>query len=346
MTITRIWQASAELDNILLEFSSRSATSAQTSTAEAKSGSRSFLMNASNVTASKVLSSSLTQAAFGFFFNHLGVSSGDNPAVFTLYNTSTQCIQLRFDGTTLTLLAGATTLGTVLSSEFANTDTWIHVGLDVKIDGSVGWAYLYIDGTAVIEFDGDTNNGAASFNTVMIGSPISLQTWNTPFYYDDLYLDDTSGESAPVPVPDYRFLLVSPDGNGYSSDWVGSDGNSTDNYLLVDELPPDDDTSYVESAAGGETDAYTMSDPTIPEGWETSAVIPLAVVKKLNAGGALNLKLITRTTVSGSPYSASSAAITLATSYALAWERRALAPDGGGWDEDRLNALEIGVRPD
>lgn len=343
MTITRIWQAAAELNNILLEFSSRSTTSADTSTAAAKSGSYAFRMNANNANCSKVLSSALSQARVGMFVNHLGPSTSDNPAVVTLYDTSTAVITVRFDGASLQLRAGATILDTVLSSEFAVTGAWHHLGLDVNINAS-GWAYLYVDGIPVIEFDGDTTDGGSTFNTITIGSPISLQTWQQPIYYDDLYLDDTSGESAAAAVPDNRFLPVLPDGNGYSSEWVGNDADSTDNYLLVDELPPDDDTTYVESAISGETDSYTMSDPTIPSGWEVSAVIPVAVVKKLNAGGALDLKLSTRTTVSGSPTGATSSPIALGTSYALVWERRALRPDGGAWDETTVNALEIGVQ--
>lgn len=346
MTITRIWQAGAELNNILLEFSSRSATSAAASSDAARTGTYSFRLNASNVTASKVLSSSLTQARIGCFVNHQGPSPSDNPAVLTLYNTSTQCIQLKFDGTTFTLLAGSTTLGTALSSEFAVTGAWHHIGLDVNIASSGGWAYLYLDGVELIAFDGDTNDGAASFNTLMIGSPISLQTWNTPMYYDDLYVDNTSGESTPAAPPDYRFLAVIPNGNGYTSEWTGSDGNSTDNYLLVDETPPDDDTSYVETDVSGATDSYTMTNPTIDAGWEVSAVIAMAVARKLNAGGSINLKLATRTEVSGSPTAATSATLTLGTTYALVWERRALRPDGGNWSQTTVDALEIGVVSD
>jgi hypothetical protein len=346
MTITRIWQAGAELNNILSEFDSVSGPNIDTSSAVANSGTYSFRVNSLTRFADKVLSSALSQARIGFFVYHNGPTSGNNPALISLYSTSTICINVRFDGTTLSVRAGSTVLGSVLSAAFAATGVWKHVGLDVKIASSGGWVYLYLDGVLIFSFDGDTNDGAATFNKITIGSPIVGHTWAIPIYYDDIYLDNLSGESAPTAPPDYRFLPVLPNGNGISSQWLGNDGNRTDNYLLVDDIPPDNDTTYVESSVSGEKDSYDMTDPTIPTGWEVSAVIPFAVVKKLNAGGALNLKLETRTTISGSPSFASSAAIVLGTAYALAWERRVLNPSGGGWTTAMINALAIGVITD
>lgn len=346
MTITRIWQAGAELNNLLSEFDSVSGSGLETSSAVANSGSYSFRVNSLTRFADKVLSSALSQARIGFFVYHNGPTSTNNPALISLYSTSTICINVRFDGTTLSVRAGSTVLGSVLSAAFAATGVWKHVGLDVKIASSGGWVYLYLDGVLIFSFDGDTNDGAASFNKITIGSPIIGHTWAIPIYYDDIYLDNLSGESAPTAPPDYRFLPVLPNGNGYISQWDGNDGNSTDNYLLVDEVPPDNDTTYVESAVSGEADSYTMTNPTIPTGWEVSAVIALAVAKKLNAGGALNLKLETRTTIMGSPSYATSSAIVLGTSYVLIWERRPLNPSGGAWTAAMINDLEIGIQAD
>lgn len=50
---------------------------------------------------------------------------------------------------------------------------------------------------------------------------------------------------------------IVPIGNGSNSDFTGSDGNSTDNYQLVDEVPADT-ADYVYASASGDTDTYTM----------------------------------------------------------------------------------------
>jgi hypothetical protein len=344
MTITRLWQAGAEFNNILTEFSSRSSTTAQTSNTLARTGTYSFRTD-DFASAKKVLDTTYTQVRVGAFVNHNGVDSTDDPSVLQLMNGSDVTVDLRWDGdnNTLRLYLGATLVDSALSAEFAATTTWLHVGIDAKIAGSGGWVYVYLDGVEVLSYDGDTTGGGSAIDSLVIGSTRTLENWGNYIYYDDLYIDNTSGESTPVVVPDYRFVPLAPNGNGFHDDWVGNDGNSTDNYLLVDEIPPDNDTTYVESALTGEEDSYAMSSLTLETGYEVNAVIGMAVAKKLNAGGALQLKITHRTTVGGSPTFDEGAAFALSTDYGLLWRRSAARPDAGAWDETTVNALEIGV---
>ena len=46
-------------------------------------------------------------------------------------------------------------------------------------------------------------------------------------------------------------------GNGSKSEWLGSDGNQVDNYLLVDEVPAAT-ADYVESSTDGQRDLYKI----------------------------------------------------------------------------------------
>lgn len=342
MTITRLWQAGAEFNDVLTEFTSRTSTNFTTSSTKARTGTYSF-RTSFHYNASLVLGAATAQLRMGLFVNHNGVGSGDTPTLIQLMNGSTVVVGVRFDGTNLSLYIGTSQQDSALSAEFAQTDTWLHIGIDVKIHASAGWAYVYLDGVEVLSYDGDTTTGAASIDQVTVGGTVNNEFWTSNIYFDDLYIEDTAGESAPAVVPDYRFIPLTPNGNGVHDDWIGNDADNVDSYLLVDEIPPDDDTTYVESAISGEEDSYAMSDLTLPTGYEISAVIGMAVAKKLNAGGTLDLKLTTRTTVSGSPTYASSAAFPLATDYGLVWERRATRPDAGAWDQATVDALEIGV---
>lgn len=347
MTITRLWQAGAEFNNPLVEFTTRDNTAFTTSSSKARTGTYS-IRTQSNRHGTQVLATTYTQLRLGFFVNHNGATAGDSPSLFQLRNGSTVVVDVRWDGdnSTLQLYVGATEQDTALSAAFAQTDTWLHVGIDCNIASSGGWVVVYLDGVEVLSYTGATDGGAASIDTLIIGSPRSFQYWETYIYYDDLYIDNLSGEANAAVVPDYRFVPITPNGNGSSSQWVGNDADSTDNYLLVDEIPPDGDTTYVETDIGGHSDEYEMSDVSVPSGYEISAVIPMAYAKKLNAGGSLNLKVKTRTTVGGSPYTATSSAMALGTDYTLIWERRALRPDGGAWDETTVNVAEIGMIAD
>ena len=60
---------------------------------------------------------------------------------------------------------------------------------------------------------------------------------------------------------DGHFELLVANGNGDTNDWNGSDGNKVDNYLLVDDIPSDGDTTFV-SATGTAQDMYNLSGYT------------------------------------------------------------------------------------
>lgn len=78
---------------------------------------------------------------------------------------------------------------------------------------------------------------------------------------DDLYINDNSGSAPENTFFGEAFVVegVQPNGNGNSSQWVGSDGNSTDNYLLVDDTG-NDDTDYVKSGTLNDLDTYAMEN--------------------------------------------------------------------------------------
>ena len=84
--------------------------------------------------------------------------------------------------------------------------------------------------------------------------------WVADFYLDDFYVADVTGGVNDDFLGPIAVTVKLPNGNGNSSDLTGSDGNSTDNYLLVDEAPPDGGTTYVESGTEGDKDTYTFED--------------------------------------------------------------------------------------
>lgn len=66
--------------------------------------------------------------------------------------------------------------------------------------------------------------------------------------------------------PDADFLgdivveTLYPNGNGTYGEWRGNDGNSVDNYLLVDEAGPPNSSDFVRSSVPGQRDTYLMSN--------------------------------------------------------------------------------------
>jgi hypothetical protein len=263
-------------------------------------------------------------------------------AFFHLYDGATSQLRLHMDGAGHvqvlrgdgTLLATGTTVVTPAS--------YHHFQIRAKIDNSAGAVDVYIDGapTPDISISGvDTQNSAnATADRFMLGELVGAyyMFWR----FDDVYALDGTG-SAPYDdlLGDCSVECKFPDGNGNSSQLVGQDGNSTDNYLLVDEAPaPDDDTTYVESSTVGNKDTYTFPDLTATTG-TVHAVQILPYARKTDAG---TRTIATVARLSGTEVD--SADIALAASYAWAGDLRTTKPGGGAWSISDVNASEFGVK--
>jgi len=99
-----------------------------------------------------------------------------------------------------------------------------------------------------------------------------------------------------------QVFTSAPNGNGNSSDFVGSDADSTDNYLLVDDAgAPDDDSTYVESSTPGDKDTYAFGN--LPASAATVHAVGVKVIAKKIDVGAPDLIAVARssTTEDDSP---------------------------------------------
>lgn len=159
----------------------------------------------------------------------------------------------------------ATRNGTTLGTSAAGLITsgaWNYIEAKVTIDNSAGAVTVRVNGAAVLTLTSqDTQNaGTATANQIRIGDPINDQSSQRD--YDDLYICDTTGAANNDFLGDVRVDAYLPNGNGNSSDLVGSDSNSVDNYLLVDDASTDGDSTYVQSSSAGDHDTYTFANMT------------------------------------------------------------------------------------
>jgi hypothetical protein len=260
---------------------------------------------------------------FGVPFQHLTLNDAGTEQVSVRVNASGQLIISRA-GTTLA------TGTTVLS-----VDVFNYIELKATINNS-GTAVVHLNGVLEISFSGDTQNTAnATANGIQLfgngaGSTITI---------DDLYVCDGTG-SAPTNdfLGDVRIEALFPSGNGNSSQFDGSDGNSTDNYLLVDEATPDDDTTYVQSADVGDKDTYAYTNLVTSSG-SVYGIQMLPYARKTDAGS--------RQIVSTARLSAvetDSLAKALPDGYTYLPDIRETKPGGGAWTITDVNNSEFGQK--
>lgn len=233
------------------------------------------------------------------------------------------------------LLIGGNTVAT--SSFVTLSNVWVLIEGHLKIADSGGIFETKYDGVDDMYYYGDTKPGA---DTNITNINLHDQFYNGAAYYDDLALNDTNGVVDNSWCGDGHVVLLTPNGNGDASDLIGQDGDSTNNYLNVDEAVADGDTSYNQSATSGQRDLYQVSDYA-GAGKTILRVWPECRARDTVAAGGEYYDLIK---VSGGSERRSVAKQLLTTyTQCLKGEDYLLNPETGvAWTEANLDNIQVG----
>jgi hypothetical protein len=235
----------------------------------------------------------------------------------------------------LTAFIGTTQIGAT-GGESVSLGKWNLVEMHYKLADSGGVFQIKIEGILLLDWSGDSNP-----NTSTQVSSIRLRGDNmSVLYLDDIAINDTSGTEQNSWPGDGHILMFDANGNGDFSQLTGSDGNSTDNYLLVDETPPDSDTTYVVGNTTGQKDLYNVENHNLP----SNAALTLLwgqVLARAEAAGAGDIKVLLK---SGATTHASPVR-TPTTNYSL-FRTDYLTKDPSddqAWSFNDLDTVQVGV---
>lgn len=311
--------------------------------AAARSGAQGLRIANKNASVTKVLPSTYGTLFCGLTFKLTGITTDQK--VISFLEGATNHVWISFDSSgRIIITRNGTTIAT--GTTILTTGVAYYVELRVIVSDTVGLAEVHLNGALEASYygagsagspTGDTRNGATGvIDRVTIGGGGS---GSQNFDVDDLYILDTSG-SAPTNtyLGDVRVDTIAPNGNGNSSVLVGSDGNSTDNYLLVDEVPANDDTDYVESSTPGDKDTYAFSNMATVTG--TVYGVQVSHWSRKTDAGSRSVVSVAR--LSGTEVD--SAVQTLAGSYQYFTDLREAKPGGGVWTIADVNSAEFGVK--
>lgn len=192
----------------------------------------------------------------------LNISSLNSMVIFCLMDNTTEQISIRVlnDGT-LQLWRGDGTalLSSTLPGAFPSSGVWHYLEAKITIDNAAGAAEIRVNDNEVMN-DGpfDTQaSSSAQVTQIQLGGQ-ALTTYNT-LYYDDLYVCDDSGSYCNDFLGDTRVCALFPTANGVHTDFTPLVGT---NWQEVDEVSPDDDTTY--NASNTPTDRDTFEMDTLP----------------------------------------------------------------------------------
>jgi len=216
-----------------------------------------------------------------------------------------------------------------------NTSTWYLLEVHVKIADTGGIIEVKIDGVMDCSYSGDTKPG-----TDAVLDNVFWQRTSQTTLIDDLAMNDTTGTVDNSWCGDGRVIALKPNANGDSSQWTGNDGNSIDNYLLVDEAVQDGDTTYVSSGTTDAKDLYgvenlSVTGVTIKRVWTES-------VARGDTGTAEQIAHVIKT--NGSEYDSPN--LTLGISYARqTGTAYTVNPQtGAAWTISEVNNLQVGPK--
>lgn len=197
-----------------------------------------------------------------------------------LYTPSLSSIQARMvigsDRLVKFYRGGGSTLLWTGSSPVIQANAWHYIEIKARIASAGGLLEIRVDGVTVGTYVGNTMNAADSsalVSTVRINN-ITI---------DDFYLCDGTGDEFNNYLGEIQVETLVPNANGSASQLTGSDGNSVDNYLLVDEFPMSE-TDYAQSVVAGARDLYGFTN--LIQSGQILAVQPEIALTKGNAGPA------------------------------------------------------------
>ena len=191
---------------------------------------------------------------------------------------------VRFNDTVLGVL-GTSTGGPMTSDE------WHYVEIKYRFNNSISaddciWK---IDGVEVVNLAAttDTRQGQDTIKKVYLYGGGAVE--ENHFFDSFIMWDTQSGDDWNDFRGTVRCETKFPNANGQDADFVGSDGNSVNNYQQVDEAPfHDSDTTYNESPTVATNDSYNFPDIVASD---VSAIIgvQVAMVSKKTGAGAVDL---------------------------------------------------------
>lgn len=224
--------------------------------------------------------------------------------------------------------------GTEFARFYQPLSTWYYHEIKAVIDNTTGSLQWRVNGADIYnQTNIDTQNTANAYITQVYY--YGFQSEGS--FWDDLYIADSGSLWG-----DIRVQCIVPNGNGNSSQWVGQDADSTDNYLNVDEAPgsnPDDDTTYNESSTVGNKDTYACQDLAFSSG-TIHAVQPSLFARKTDTA---TRQVCTVARLSGGTEE-DGPTQSLATGYQYWADIRTTKPGGGAWTVSDVNNGEFGMK--
>ena len=261
---------------------------------------------------------------------------GNGGLILYGYDGATRQTQIQFNNAGCAeIYRGDGTLLATSTKQVVFPFVWHHIEakFTCTTSSSANDCQVWVDGVLAVSLGSSLSTRNTS-NTQYTAFGIGSNVGGTSL--DDLIVYDWSSGSAP-PMGFNRVYSLSPSGNGTTNNFLGSDADSTNNYLLVNSVPFNTAT-YTGSSNPGDLDLYAMANlPTTPT---ITAVQVNNLMEKTDAGARVGRNVIRSGTTNYT-----GADCTLTPSYQQFFDVYLTDPDTTStWTASGVNAIEAGVK--
>lgn len=189
-----------------------------------------------------------------FYFYYTAAPSADN----TIFRNATisPYIAIKISSTgTLKLFDEDGQIGSASSA--LSTSTWYRIEVEYNVSGAGGThtAKARIDGT---EFAAATNRTTGGSDSILLGGNLLSEAQTTgAWFFDDVAINDNTGSYQNSYPGEGKIVHLKPNANGTTNSWTIGAGSGS-NYEQVDEVTPDEATTYLRSLTTNAVDEYAI----------------------------------------------------------------------------------------
>lgn len=217
-------------------------------------------------------------------------------------------------------------------------DSWVVVEFHVQVS-ALGTLVAKINGTTCAGYGGNTDfTGATNVRSLYFRLESGPGTGS--IYLDDIAINDTEGSYQTTYPGLGGVFYLEPTADGDQTDWTPSTG--TVNYAMVDDIPPDDATTYNQAVTTGAIDLYEVDD--CPEYVAAVNLVQVVYRATLTTSGYNEITDLVK--VSGTVYSGNEnvvVPITPTFGYYLGTVHYLNPATGTVWGTAEVNAMQAGM---
>lgn len=197
----------------------------------------------------------------GVAMRHALAGTIDAVLIGFIDSTNGEQVSLRYSASGHKLYVSRNGTLLALGSAVLSDAVFYYVEFKATINGATGTTEVHVNGVAdpALTLSGVNTRGSGTNNSadaVRLGPVGTTNVFD--FDFDDFYVCDTAGAVNNDFLGDVRVQCLFPDAIGAHSQWAPTPAGA--NYTAVNEVSPNDDTSYVSDLTPGDLDSYGFSD--------------------------------------------------------------------------------------